>query len=165
VKRREFITLLGGAAAAWPLAAQGQQRERKRRVGVLMNLIADDAEGQSRVAAFLQGMQELGWSVDRNIQIDIRWAGNDDGRYRRYAMELAALSPDVVLASASLAVMALQQQMAPTVPVVFVAVSDPVGAAFVDSMARPGGRSPDLLSLSMASAQNGLSFSKRSRLE
>jgi putative ABC transport system substrate-binding protein len=139
MKRREFITLLGGAAAAWPVAARAQQGERMRRIGVLMNLAADDAEGQSRVAAFLQGMRELGWSSDRNMRIDIRWAGNDDERYRRYAAELAALAPDVFLASASPAVMALQQ-LASTVPIVFVGVSDPVGAAFVDSMARPGGR-------------------------
>ena len=137
-KRREFITLLGGAAT-WPLAARAQRSDRMRRIGVLMNLAADDAEGQSRVAAFLQSMRELGWSSDRNMRIDIRWAGNDDERYRRYAAELAALAPDVFLASASPAVMALQQ-VTSTVPIVFVAVSDPVGAAFVDSMARPGGR-------------------------
>ena len=137
--RRDFITLLGGAAAAWPLAGRAQQGERVRRIAVLMNLIADDAEGQSRIAAFLQGMRELGWSPDRNMRIDIRWAGNDDERYRRYAAELAALAPDVFLASASPAVMALQQ-VASTVPIVFVGVADPVGAAFVDSMARPGGR-------------------------
>ena len=138
MRRREFITLLGGAVA-WPLAARAQQGERVRRIAVLMNLIEDDAEGQSRIAAFLRGMRELGWSADRNMRIDIRWAGNDDERHRQYAAELAALAPDVFLASASPAVMALQQ-VASTVPIVFVAVSDPVGAAFVDSMARPGGR-------------------------
>jgi putative ABC transport system substrate-binding protein len=138
MNRREFISLLGGAAA-WPLAARAQQRERMRRIGVLMNLIADDAEGQSRIGAFLQRMQELGWSADRNMRIDIRWAGNDNELHRRYAAELAALAPDVFLASASPAVMALQQ-VTSTVPIVFVVVSDPVGAAFVDSMARPGGR-------------------------
>jgi putative ABC transport system substrate-binding protein len=138
-KRREFITLLGGATAAWPLAARAQRSDRMRRIGVLMNLAADDAEGQSRVAAFLQGMRELGWNSDRNMRIDIRWAGNDNERHRRYAAELAAFAPDVFLASASPAVMALQQ-VASTVPIVFVGVSDPVGAAFVDSMARPGGR-------------------------
>src|SRR5512144_1504307 len=122
--RRDFITLLGGAAA-WPLVARAQQGERVRRIAVLMNLIAGDAEGQSRVTAFLQRMQELGWSADRNMRIDIRWAGNDDERHRRYAAELAALAPDVFLASASPAVMALQQ-MASTVPIVFVGVSDPV---------------------------------------
>jgi ABC-type uncharacterized transport system substrate-binding protein len=138
LKRREFITLLGGVAA-WPLAARAQQGDRVRRIAVLMNLNADDAEGQSRIAAFLQGMRELGWSADRNMRIDIRWAGNDDERHRRYAAELAALAPDVFLAAASPAVMALQH-VASVVPIVFVGVSDPVGAAFVDSMARPGGR-------------------------
>jgi putative ABC transport system substrate-binding protein len=138
MNRREFISLLGGAAA-WPLAARAQQGERVRRIAVLMNLIADDAEGQSRIGAFLQRMQELGWSADRNMRIDIRWAGNDNELHRRYAAELAALAPDVFLASASPAVMALQQ-VTSTVPIVFVVVSDPVGAAFVDSMARPGGR-------------------------
>jgi putative ABC transport system substrate-binding protein len=139
VKRREVITLLGGAVAGWPLAARAQQRERMRRIGVLMNLIADDAEGQSRIGALLQRMRELGWSADRNMRIDIRWAGNDAELHRRYAAELAALAPDTFLASASPAVMALQQ-VTSTVPIVFVVVADPVGAAFVDSMARPGGR-------------------------
>ena len=138
IGRREFVTILGGAGV-WPLVARAQQGERVRRVAVLMNLIAHDAEGQTRIAAFLQSMRELGWSAGRNMRIDIRWAGNDDERHRRYAAELAALAPDVFLASASPAVMALQQ-VTSTVPIVFVVVSDPVGAAFVDSMARPGGR-------------------------
>jgi len=137
MKRREFIAGLAGVAA-WPEAALAQQGERLRRIAVLMNLAADDAEGHSRIAAFLQAMRDLGWSADSNMRIDIRWAGNDDERHRRYAAELAALAPDVFLASASPAVMALQQ-LASTVPIVFVVVSDPVGAAFVDSMSRPGG--------------------------
>jgi putative ABC transport system substrate-binding protein len=139
MRRREVITLLGGAAATWPIPARAQQGERVRRIAVLMNLFADDAEGQSRIAAFLQVLRELGWSADRNMRIDIRWAGNDDESHRRYAVELEALAPDVFLASASPAVMALQQ-VTSTVPIVFVGVADPVGAAFVDSMARPGGR-------------------------
>jgi putative ABC transport system substrate-binding protein len=138
MKRREFIAGLAGVAA-WPEAALTQQGERPKRIAVLMNLGADDAEGHSRIAAFLQAMRDLGWSADSNMRIDIRWAGNDDERHRRYAAELAALAPDVFLASASPAVMALQQ-LASTVPIVFVVVSDPVGAAFVDSMSRPGGR-------------------------
>ena len=159
IRRREFITLLGGAAAAWPLAARAQQGERVRRIAVLMNLIADDAEGQSRIAAFLQGMRELGWSPDRNMRIDIRWAGNDDESHRRFAAELAALSPDVFLASASPAVMALQQ-VTSTVPIVFVVVSDPVGAAFVDSMARPGGRITGFTQFEYAISAKWLEFLK-----
>jgi putative tryptophan/tyrosine transport system substrate-binding protein len=109
VKRREFITLLGGAAAAWPLAAHAQQPERMRRIGVLMNTAADDPEGKARVAAFLQGLQQLGWTDGRNVRIDIRWGGGDTGRIRRYAAELVSLAPDVTLASASPAVAALQE--------------------------------------------------------
>src|SRR5262249_10577646 len=109
VKRREFITLLGGAAAAWPLAARAQQRERMRRVGVLMHLAADDPEGQSRVAAFLQGLQEAGWAVGRNVNIDVRWAAGEADRYRRYAMEIVALTPDVIMTSATPSIRAMQQ--------------------------------------------------------
>src|SRR5262249_4586622 len=138
MRRRQVLSLLGGAAVAWSLAARAQPRDGVRRIGALMNLVVDDAEGQARIAAFLQGMQELGWHVGRNMQIDVRWAGNDEGRYHQYAAELSSLAPDVFLASASPAVMALQKKT-PTVPVVFVGVSDPVGAAFVDTMARPGG--------------------------
>src|SRR6266536_1073456 len=100
LRRREFILSLGGAAA-WPLAARAQQRERMRRVGVLMHLAADDPEGQSRVAAFLQGLQEAGWAVGRNVNIDVRWAAGEADRYRRYAMEIVELTPDVILTSAS----------------------------------------------------------------
>jgi putative ABC transport system substrate-binding protein len=138
MKRREFITLLGGAAAAWPLAAaRGQPAERLRRIGVLMSDTADDPEAQVRLAAFLQGLQEFGWSVGRNVRIDIRWSA---GRYedsRRYAGELAALTPRVSLASGTPAVAALQQ-VAPAGEIVFVLVVDPVGAGFVESLARPG---------------------------
>ena len=98
-KRREFITLLGGAAAAWPLAARAQQAERMRRIGVLMQLAADDPEGQRRIAAFLQGLQQLGWTVGRNVRIEYRWAAGDADAIRRYAAELVALAPDVILAS------------------------------------------------------------------
>src|SRR5713101_926948 len=95
IKRRDFITLLGGAAAAWPLAARAQQGERMRRIGVLMNLAADDPEGQTRITAFVQGLQQLGWSVGRNVRIDTRWGGGDAERFRRYAAELVALAPDI----------------------------------------------------------------------
>jgi putative ABC transport system substrate-binding protein len=135
VKRREFITLLGGAAA-WPGAARAQQAERMRRIGVLMNTAADDAEGQARLTAFVQRLQELGWTDSRNVRIDTRW-GTDSGSTRRYAGELVALAPDVILAAASAAMGALQQTR--TVPIVFVNIIDPVGAGLVESLARPGG--------------------------
>ena len=137
MRRREFITLLGGAAAG-PLAARAQQAERMQRIGVLMNLAADDAEGQGRVAAFQQALQQLGWTDGRNVRIDYRWAAGDTGRFRRYAEELLALAPDVVLASATQSVQALQQGTR-TAPIVFVNVGDPVAAGIVDSLARPGG--------------------------
>ena len=138
MKRREFITLLGGAAAAWPLAAGAQQSGRLRRTGVLMNLAADDAEGQARLTALVQGLQELGWTDGRNLRIDYRWGAGDTDRHRKYAAELVALAPDVILASATQAVEALQQATR-TVPIVFVNVVDPIGAGYVDSLARPGG--------------------------
>ena len=136
--RRQFITLLGGAAAAWPLAARAQQGERMRRIGVLMNLPADDAEGQGRIAAFLQELQQLGWTDGRNVLIDRRWAAGDAGRFQRYAEELVALAPDVILAAAVPSVQALQRATR-TVPIVFANVSDPVASGFVKSLARPGG--------------------------
>ena len=101
MKRREFISLLGGAAAAWPLAARAQQAERMRRIGVQMNLFSDDQEGQARIAAFQQGVQELGWSVGRNVRMDYRWGGGDADRFRKNAAELVALAPDVILAVTS----------------------------------------------------------------
>jgi putative tryptophan/tyrosine transport system substrate-binding protein len=137
MKRREFIALIGGAAA-WPLAARAQQRERMRRIGVLMNLTADDPEASARVTAFAQGLQQLGWTAGHNVRIDYRWGAVDADRSRRYAAELVALAPDVVLAAASSAVAALQQTTR-TVPIVFAQVVDPVGAGFVDSLAQPGG--------------------------
>ena len=137
MKRREFITLLGGAAAAWSLAAHAQQPDRMRRIGVLMNLAADDAEGQARIAAFVQALQRLGWSDGRNLRIDHRWAAGDTDRFHRYAEELLALAPDVILAAATPSVQALQRATR-TVPIVFANVADPVGAGFVDSLARPG---------------------------
>jgi putative ABC transport system substrate-binding protein len=137
MRRREFITLVGGAVA-WPLAARAQQPERVRRIGVLMALSANDPEGQARVAAFLQGLQGLGWSVGRNVIIDIRWSTGDSADTRKYAMELVALAPDVILASSSNAVAPLLQ-VTRTVPIVFTVVADPVGAGYVDSLARPGG--------------------------
>ena len=138
MKRRTVITLLGGAAAAWPIAARAQQSERVRRIGVLMLQGADDPDGPRRVAALLQGLQQLGWTDGRNMRIDVRWSTGDATRSRRYAAELVALAPDVIMAAASSAVSALQEATR-TIPVVFVNVSDPVGAGYVASLARPGG--------------------------
>jgi putative ABC transport system substrate-binding protein len=135
--RREFITLLGGAAASWPLTA-GAQQARMRRIGVLMNLAADDPEAPVRLAAFLQGMQQLGWTDGRNIRIYPYWGAADVDRGRRYAAELVALAPDVILASGSPAVGQLLQATR-ILPIVFVLVIDPVGSGFVESLARPSG--------------------------
>src|SRR6516164_4371945 len=137
MKRREFITLLGSTVAAWPLAARAQQPERVRRIGVLMARSANDPEGQAFVAAFLQGLQELGWSDGRNVTIDIRWFTGNSADARKYAAELVALAPDVILAHSSAAVAAFGE-ITRTVPIVFTNVTDPVGAGYVDSLARPG---------------------------
>jgi putative ABC transport system substrate-binding protein len=138
MRRREFITLLGGAAVAWPRAAYAQQADRMRRVGVLLNRVADDPEEQARLAVFLQPLQELGWTDGRNVRIDYRWAAADANRSRTYAAELVALAPDVILAAGSQSTAALLQTTR-TVPIVFVNVVDPVGAGYVARLARPGG--------------------------
>ena len=137
MRRREFISLLGSAAAAWPFAARAQQGERMRRIGVLV-AVADDPEGQARIAAFLQGLQQLGWAEGRNLQIDTRWGAGDADRFRKYAAELVALAPDVILAAGGAVVPPLLQATR-SVPIVFTQTPDPVGAGFVDSLARPGG--------------------------
>jgi putative tryptophan/tyrosine transport system substrate-binding protein len=144
MRRRDFITGIAGTAGAWPLAAQAQQPERIRRIGALMNSAADDQEGQARMAAFLQRLQELGWTDGRNVRIETRWAGSDAERLRRDAGELVALAPDVILASASPSVAALQQASR-SVSIVFANVIDPVGAGFVASLARPGGNATGFL--------------------
>ena len=138
VKRREFITLLGRATAAWSGAAGAQQGERVRRIGVLVSLAANDAQGQARRAAFLQGLQQLGWIDGRNVRIDTRWGAGDADRTRRYAAELVALAPDVILATGSPPVVALQQATR-SAAIVFADVGDPVGQGFVETLARPGG--------------------------
>ena len=141
MRRREFITLLGGAAAtslSWPLAARAQQGERMRRIGVLRAIAADDPEAQAQHAAFLQGLQQLGWTDGRNVRIDTRWAAGNAADVRKYAAELVALAPDVILAIGSASVGPLLQATR-TVPIVFAIVADPVGAGFVDSLSRPGG--------------------------
>jgi putative ABC transport system substrate-binding protein len=137
IRRREFITLLG-SAGAWPLAARAQQPGGMRRIGVLMNLSQDDSEAPVRVAAFAQGLQELGWIVGRNCRIDYRWGGGDPDRVRRYAAELVALAPDIILVNGG-SVVAAVQNTTRSIPIVFVNVTDPVGGGYVASLARPGG--------------------------
>jgi putative tryptophan/tyrosine transport system substrate-binding protein len=138
LRRRRFITLLGGAAAAWPLAARAQQAPRTRRVGVLMAYPVNDPQAQARNAAFVQGLQQFGWIVGNNVAIDYRWSVGNEDDTRKYAAELVALAPDVIFTSGSAAVAPLQRATR-TLPIVFAQVPDPVGAAFVDSLARPGG--------------------------
>jgi putative ABC transport system substrate-binding protein len=138
MRRRDFITLLGGAAAAWPLAARAEQSERMRRVGVLMPLVAGDPEAQVRSTVFAQSLQQLGWTVGRNLQIDYRFAGGEGDRIRQYAAELVALAPDVIMTVGSSTV-APMQQATRTIPIVFTNLADPVGAGIVQSLARPGG--------------------------
>ena len=135
MRRREFVTLVG-AVAAWPLAARAQQSERMRRIGVLMT--TDDAEGQARMTAFLQGLQQLGWADGRNVRIEVRWTVGKADNVRRYVAELVALVPDVIMATGSATVGPLLQSTR-AVPIVFAQVPDPVGAGFVESLARPGG--------------------------
>ncbi|MGC2454310.1 MAG: ABC transporter substrate-binding protein [Pseudolabrys sp.] len=138
MRRREFIKLIGGSAAAWPLIARAQQSEPMRRIGMLMNRAAESAEGQARVAAFTQSLHQLGWTDGRDVRIDIRWGEDKIDLERKYAAELIALGPEIVFASGTLSVIALQGTSR-TLPIVFVGVTDPVGASLVDSLARPGG--------------------------
>jgi ABC-type uncharacterized transport system substrate-binding protein len=138
MRRREFIKLFGGTVATWPLPTYAQQPSQARRIGVLMNVGADDRQGQRGIAAFLGTLQSLGWSDGRNAQIDIRWGANDLDRQRKHATELAAFAPEVILASGSISVNAVQH-VSRTLPIVFVRVADPVGAGFMNSLARPGG--------------------------
>ena len=138
MRRREFITLLGGAVASWPIVARAQQRERAPRIGVLIGTAADDAIGQARMAAFLQGLGQLDWMVGRNVRMDIRWTAADADQARGHAAELVGLAPDVILASSGSVVGPLRR-LTRTIPIVFTETSDPVGAGFVESLARPGG--------------------------
>jgi putative tryptophan/tyrosine transport system substrate-binding protein len=138
MRRREFITLLGGAAAAWPIAVRAQQSERMRHVGVLTVSAPDDADAQTRLAALRQGLQRFGWIEGRNLQIDARWGAGDAAATRKAATELAALAPDVIVAAGSAGAAAVIQATG-TVPIVFVIVPDPVGSGFVESLAQPGG--------------------------
>jgi putative tryptophan/tyrosine transport system substrate-binding protein len=138
VNRREFITILSGAAAAWPVATRAEQREQVRRIGVLLPAAADDLIFQARIAAFHQGLALSGWIIGSNVRIDTRWATSNATEIRRHAAELAALAPDVIMASGSSTVGPLLQASR-TVSIVFTIVADPVGAGFVDSLSRPGG--------------------------
>ena len=145
MKRRQFIILLGGTTAAWPLAARAQQPGGMRRIGVLMAAAADDPEAQARHAAFVQGLAQLGWTVGRNLRVDTRWATTNADDLRRHAAELAALAPDVLLGASGTTTAAALLQATRTVPIVFAIVVDPVGAGFVASLARPGGNATGFL--------------------
>ena len=160
MRRRDVITLLGGAAVAWPLAARAQQPGGIRRIGVLMNQAADDPEGQARLIAFVQALQKFGWTDGRNVRIDTRWAAGDAERIRKYAAEFSALAPDVVLASGSFGVGPLLQ-VTRAVPIVFAIVPDPVGAGFVDSLARPGGNATGFLQFEYALSGKWLELLKQ----
>jgi len=159
MKRREFITLLGGAAA-WPLAARAQQRERMRRIGLLLNLGSDDQEGQTRNAAFLQALQELGWTVGRNIRIDYRWGAGNAELYRKHAADLVALAPDIILTNGT-SIIGPVLQTTRTVPIVFVNVTDPVAGGFVESLARPGGNATGFASAEYGMAGKWLELLKQ----
>jgi putative tryptophan/tyrosine transport system substrate-binding protein len=160
MRRREFITLLGGAAVAWPFAARAQQGERMRRIGVLLPATADDPAYQARVGAFLQGLALLGWTIGRNVRIDTRWATANAAEIRRHAAELVALAPDVILAHAAATVGPLLQ-VTRSVPIVFPAVVDPVGAGFVDSLARPGGNATGFMNFEYSLAGKWLELLKQ----
>ena len=138
IGRRQFITLLGGAAVAWPLAARGQQAERVRRIGVLMPFAENDPDAMAQLSGFMQGLAQLGWTDGRNVRMDLRWAVGNVDRTRMFAKELVDLQPDVILAHSTPATAALQRETR-TIPIVFAVVSDPVGVGFVASLPRPGG--------------------------
>jgi putative tryptophan/tyrosine transport system substrate-binding protein len=158
MKRREFITLLGCTAAAWPLAVRAQQPAKMRRIGVLTNLASDDPEWQTRIGAFLQGLQELGWVIGRSVRLEYRWA-TDAASIPKYAAELIALAPDVILANANPSVWALQRATR-TLPIVFVAATEPVGSGLVESMARPGGNATGFASAEFGTSVKWLELLK-----
>ena len=160
MKRREFITLLGGAAVAWPLTARAQQPDRMRRIGVLHTTGADNLDGQARNAVFLQGLQQLGWNDGRNVKIETRWSAADAERIRSYVAEFVVLAPDVILASGSATVGPLLQATR-SLPIVFTNVPDPVGAGFVSSLARPGGNATGFILLEYATSAKWLELLKQ----
>jgi putative ABC transport system substrate-binding protein len=155
MRRREFITFVGGVAATWPLSARAQQPERVRRIGVLSNLSETDQAGQQFVATFSKRLQELGWVNGRNVGIDVRWAAGDDALHHTYARELVAQAPDVILASTTAAVRALKR-VTPIIPIVFAGVIDPVGSGLVTSLARPGGNATGFVQFEYAIAAKWL---------
>ena len=158
MKRREFMAVLG-CAVAWPLAAHAQQRERMRRIGVLLNITADDPEAQTRLAAFAQGLQSLGWIVGQNVRVDYRWGGGSVDAMHKFADQLVALAPDVILAQSTAAVAPLLQSSR-TVPIVFTVVADPVGAGFVQSLAYPSGNATGFTGFEYAFAGKWLELLK-----
>jgi putative ABC transport system substrate-binding protein len=159
MKRREFITLLGGAAAAWPLAARAQQPERMRRIGVLLPAAPDDAEQQSWLGAFLQGLAQSGWITGRNIRIETRWTKFDPEETRKYAAELVALAPDVIFAAGTSTVGPLLR-LTRSVPIVFPLAADPVAAGLVESLARPGGNATGFMSFEIGFSAKWLELLK-----
>jgi len=159
LKRREFFMLLGGAAA-WPLAVHAQQGERMRRIGVLMNLAPEDSESQRRLTAFVQGLQELGWTDGRNVRIETRWGAGDPDRIRSQIAQLLSFSPDVMLASGDSTLQPLRVASR-TLPIVFVIVPDPVGAGIVESLARPGGNSTGFTNIEYGTSVKWLELLKQ----
>jgi putative ABC transport system substrate-binding protein len=159
MRRRDFISLLGGAAAAWPLTARAQQPDRMRRIGILLPATADDEEYQVRIGAFMQGLQQSGWSIGQNVRVDTRWAKGSADDIRRHATELVALAPDVILAHGASTVRPLLQATR-TVPIVFPIAGDPVGAGFVDSLARPGGNATGFMTTEYSVAGKWLELLK-----
>jgi putative tryptophan/tyrosine transport system substrate-binding protein len=159
VRRRQFITLIGGAAVAWPLAARAQQPERMRRIGVLIGLAESDPEAQAWAAAFREGLQKLGWAEGRNIRIDTRWASSDMESMQRYAKELVALQPDLILSTNTPTTASLLQQTR-TIPIIFANVSDPVGSGFVANLPRPGGNVTGYINIEASLASKWLELLK-----
>jgi putative tryptophan/tyrosine transport system substrate-binding protein len=159
MRRREFITLLGGAAAAWPLEARAQQGDQVRRIGVLMNFAESDAEGQVFVAEFQKGLQKLGWAEGRNIRFDFRWSALDAELTQRFAKELTALQPDLIFSHNTPTTAAVLQQTR-TIPIIFAVVADPVGSGFVESLPRPGGNVTGFINLEPTMASKWLELLK-----
>jgi len=158
MKRREFITLLGGATVSWPLAARAQQSEHMRSVGVMMGTV-DDVEGQARAALLRQGFSELGWTEGRNIHIDYRWVGGDAARAKANAAELVSQKPDVIIANTTLSLAAVRNETS-TIPIVFVAIGDPIGQGFVSSLAHPGGNITGFTAFEFATSAKWLELLK-----